>query len=49
MGKYYIVDGDILPEVLVKVVEARKLLRKGKVSRITSAAKAELPWEIARS
>ncbi|MCI8849920.1 MAG: ACT domain-containing protein [Erysipelotrichaceae bacterium] len=40
MGKYYIVDGDILPEVLVKVVEARKLLRKGKVSRITSAAKA---------
>lgn len=39
MGKYYIVDSEILPDVLTKVVEARELLRKGKVNRITAATK----------
>lgn len=39
MGKYYVVDSDILPEVLSKVVEARDLLRQGKARRITVATK----------
>lgn len=39
MGKYYIVDSAILPDVLVKVVEARDLIRKGKARRITTASK----------
>lgn len=39
MGKYFIVDSEILPDVLVKVVEARDLIRNGKARRITVASK----------
>lgn len=39
MGKYFIVDSDILPDVLVKVVEARDLIRNGRARRITVASK----------
>ena len=40
MGKYFIVDSAILPDVLVKVVEARDMIRNGKARRITTASKA---------
>lgn len=40
MSKYFIVDSAILPDVLVKVVEARDLIRNGKARRITTASKA---------
>lgn len=39
MGKYYIVDSAILPEVLDKVVEARDLLQRGEVRQISEAVK----------
>lgn len=39
MGKYYIVDSSILPEVLDKVVEARDLLQRGEVKQISEAVK----------
>ena len=39
MSKFYVVSSDILPEVLEKVIEARSLLQKGKVKRISEAVK----------
>ena len=39
MGKYYIVDSVILPEVLDKVIEARTLLQNGKVRQVSEAVK----------
>ena len=39
MSKFYIVSSEILPEVLEKVIEARSLLQKGKVKRISEAVK----------
>lgn len=39
MGKYYIVDSTILPEVLDKVVEARDLIQRGEVRQISEAVK----------
>lgn len=39
MGKYYIVDSSILPEVLDRVVEARDLLQRGEVKQISEAVK----------
>lgn len=39
MGKYYIVDSSILPDVLDRVVEARNLLQKGEVKQISEAVK----------
>lgn len=39
MGKYYIVDSSILPDVLDKVVEARNLLQRGEVKQISEAVK----------
>lgn len=39
MGKYYIVDSSILPEVLDQVVEARNLLQSGEVKQISEAVK----------
>ena len=35
MSKFYVVSSEILPEVLEKVIEARSLLQKGKVKRIS--------------
>ena len=39
MSKFYLVSSEILPEVLEKVIEARSLLQKGKVKRISEAVK----------
>lgn len=36
-NNYYLIDGGVLPEVYVKVVEAKKLLRLGKVKTINDA------------
>lgn len=37
--KYYIIEADMLPEVLLKVVEVNRLLQAGKVKTINDAAK----------
>lgn len=37
-GKFFIVDGSVLPEIFVKVVEAKRLLETGEVSTINQAA-----------
>lgn len=39
MSKYYVVSGDILPDVLEKVMQARILLQSGKAKRISEAVK----------
>ncbi|MCF0245290.1 MAG: ACT domain-containing protein [Ileibacterium sp.] len=39
MSKYYVVSGDILPEVLEKVMEAQALLADGSADRISDAVK----------
>lgn len=39
MGKYYIVDSEVLPEILDKVVAARSLLQSGEVKQISEAVK----------
>lgn len=39
MGKYYIVDSAILPEVLDQVMQARELLQSGEVKNISQAVK----------
>ena len=39
MSKYYVVSGDILPDVLEQVMQARILLQSGKAKRITDAVK----------
>ena len=39
MGKYYIVDSEILPEVLDQVMQARELLQSGEVRNISQAVK----------
>lgn len=39
MNKYYIVDAQILPEVLDKVIEARGLLESGVVHQVSEAVK----------
>ena len=39
MEKYYIVDGAILPEVFDKVIEARTMLEKGEVRKVSDAVK----------
>ena len=39
MSKFYVVSSEILPEVLEKVIEARSLLQKGNVKRISEAVK----------
>ena len=36
--KYYIVDGDALPEVFIRVTEARELLDTGEVQTVAEAA-----------
>jgi len=36
--KYYLVDGDALPEVFIRVTEARELLDTGKVQTVAEAA-----------
>lgn len=38
--KYYIVSGDMLPEVAIKTVEAKRMLKNGEVRTTTEAAKA---------
>ena len=38
--KYYIVEASALPEVFLKVVEAKRLLDTGKVTTVNDAAKA---------
>lgn len=38
-GKYLVIDKEILPDVFEKVVEAKELLRTGKVKGITEAVK----------
>ena len=40
MGKYYIVDGSILPDVLDKVIEARTMLANGECKQVSEAVKA---------
>lgn len=40
MGKYYIVDGSILPDVLDKVIEARTMLANGEYKQVSEAVKA---------
>lgn len=40
MGKYYIVDGSILPDVLDKVIEARIKLTNGECKQVSEAVKA---------
>ena len=35
MSKYYVVSGDILPDVLEQVMQARILLQSGKAKRIS--------------
>ena len=39
MSKYYVVSGDILPDVLEQVRQARILLQSGKAKRISEAVK----------
>lgn len=39
MSKYYVVNGDILPDVLEQVMQARILLQSGKAKRISEAVK----------
>lgn len=39
MSKYYVVSGDILPDVLEQVMQARILLQSGKTKRISEAVK----------
>ena len=39
MSKYYVVSGDILPDVLEHVMQARILLQSGKAKRISEAVK----------
>lgn len=39
MSKYYVVSGDILPDVLEQVMQARILLQSGKAKRISKAVK----------
>lgn len=39
MSKYYVVSGDILPDVLEQVMQARILLQSGKAKRISEAVK----------
>ena len=39
MSKYYVVIGDILPDVLEQVMQARILLQSGKAKRISEAVK----------
>lgn len=39
MSKYYVVSGDILPDVLGQVMQARILLQSGKAKRISEAVK----------
>lgn len=36
-GKLYIVDGSVLPEIFIKVVEAKRLLETGEVTTINQA------------
>ncbi len=38
--KYYIVSSDILPEVVIKTMEAKRLLKNGEVKTTTEAARA---------
>ena len=37
-GNYFLIDKRVLPEVYEKVVNAKKLLREGKVKEVTEAA-----------
>jgi len=39
-NKYYIVASDILPEVVIKTVQAKKMLKNGEVKTTSEAAKA---------
>ena len=39
MSKYYVVSGDILPDVIEQVMQARILLQSGKAKRISEAVK----------
>lgn len=39
MSKYYVVSGDILPDVLEQVMQAHILLQSGKAKRISEAVK----------
>lgn len=39
MSKFYVVSGDILPDVLEQVMQARILLQSGKAKRISEAVK----------
>ncbi len=39
-NKYYIVASDLIPDVAIKTVEAKRLLKKGEVRTATEAAKA---------
>lgn len=39
MSKYYVVSGDILPDVLEQVMQARISLQSGKAKRISEAVK----------
>ena len=39
MSKYYVVSGDILPDVLEQVMQSRILLQSGKAKRISEAVK----------
>ena len=39
MSKYYVVSGDILPDVLEQVMQARILLQSGRAKRISEAVK----------
>lgn len=39
MSKYYVVSGDILPDVLEQVMQARILLQSGNAKRISEAVK----------
>jgi len=39
MSKYYVVSGDILPDVLEQVMQARILLQSSKAKRISEAVK----------
>lgn len=38
-NKYLVISIDVLPEVFVKVVEAKELIKNGKVKGVTEAAK----------
>ena len=38
-GNYYLIDKRVLPDVYEKVVNAKKLLREGKVKEVTEATK----------